>query len=124
MPLLTVCIQICTKAQISVCTTWDDLQGSVLFRRVIESQPHRQNRTTSDAPVPAGEREKHRRSREGQPRLPPLLQEVRSPHVLMPGYVWQRFLCLAALGSDRWVLADEARVQQEDVWAQDGLDHL
>lgn len=35
-----------------IYSTWDDLKGTVLFQWIIQSKPHRQNRATSDTPIP------------------------------------------------------------------------
>lgn len=59
------------------------------------------------------------------------------PHILMPGHIWKSILSRAAFsfafsllivpgaaGFECWVFADEAGVQQDDVRAQDGSDHV
>ena len=60
-----------------------------------------------------------------------------SPHVLVPGHIWKSILSITSIRIGfvlfvvlgvTWfecrVFTDEAGVQQDDVRAQDGLDHL
>lgn len=63
-------------------------------------------------------------------------QYVNLPHILMPGHIWKSILSnfpirfgftlfiLVDVSFECWVFTDEAGVQQDDVRAQDGFDHL
>lgn len=58
-----------------------------------------------------------------------VFQCVNLPHILMPGHIWESRLvhCIFILLDVRfecWVFTDEAGVQQDDIRAQDGFDHL
>lgn len=60
---------------------------------------------------------------------------MQLPHILVPGHVWKSIFplrfdlilfthLLDVGGFQNRVFTDETGVQQDDVWAQDGLDHL
>lgn len=119
--------------------TWDDLKGSILFQWVIKSEPHRENRATSNTPVPVNTQQLHlHNTNDTKKNLSVFFHTLNSlPHILMPGHIWKSILSRAAIsfafsllillgaaGFECWVFADEAGVQQDDVRAQDGSDHV
>lgn len=53
-----------------------------------------------------------------------MLQDVKLPHILMPGHIWKSLLSDIPARFECWVFTDEAGVQQDDIRAQDGFDHL
>lgn len=75
------------KRSSAACSTWDDLKGSVLFRRVIKSEPHRQNRATSNTPISVKNNYSSTKPEERKQNRHCFLQYVTLPHVLMPGHI-------------------------------------
>lgn len=123
------------KKKIVAKGTWDDSKGTVLLQRVIKSEPHRENRPTIDPPIPASKTATVRRNQhKAKQNLTACFQRVNLPHVLMPGHIRKSILsstpisfglCFILLDVrfERRVFTDEAGVKQDDVRAQDGLDH-
>lgn len=109
------------------CDTWDDLESTILLQWVIKSEPYREDRTTSDTPIPAVNTVTVRHHKINHTDLNHEFQDSDLPHILMPGHIWKFTLPISSLLGIRFeyrVFTDEARVQQDHIWTQDCFDHL